>query len=726
MRKILTTYSQSLKAGTLIVFLGLALFTNSLASHIAGAEITYQWVSGNTYLVKLDYYRDCSGIPVPSLTLNYRSFSCGMGPYSTAMNTLGSPVNITPVCPASAANSSCNGGTLYAVEKISFEATVTLPANCNDWIFYYTECCRNSAVTNLSNSASNGSYISAQLNNLDVPFNNSVQFDQSPVNIIPSNVTTTLGWTTYDVDGDSIIYELGPALDFVGFPLLIPYNTGYTYLQPFLSSTPTTLNYANGLLTVTPNALQVAVVCMKVSEYRNGVFIGYVYRDFQIAVVNTNNNAPSLTGMNGTANFVTNGCPGDTITFDVISSDPDSGQNLSLAMNNIGTGAALNNSGGAWPVGTFAWVPTAGDVSSSPYIFNITVNDDYCDYFGTQSFIYQVFVNGCNTNDVWPGDANSDGVANLYDLLPIGIAYNENGPIRPSANLSWTAQPSADWPNNFLSGINHKHADTDGDGTINFADTTAIFLNYGLNHPLRIQEPALSSIVDLTVTASADTVGLITIVNFDLSFTTPIDSIYGLAFRLYFDPAMIDLNSISVTTPGSLFGTNGVDMIKIDRSTGMNGFVDVAITRINHTNITGTGPVARVTIVTTDNVSGKVILNVIPFDILGITHTETPVTVYGIGDAVVIDPNFVGINEIHPGELVQLYPSPARDHINFSFIGTQTVHFIRVYDLAGKEIMQLLQPSKNTTIELKGLSEGTYLLKAGIGEHTVNKKFTIF
>lgn len=726
MRKILTTSSQSFKAAAFVLIIWLCLATSSRASHIAGAEITYQWISGNTYLVKLDYYRDCSGIPVPALTLKYRSFSCGMGPYTTAMSIIGSPVNISPVCSASAANSSCNGGSLYAVEKISFEATVTLPANCNDWIFYYTECCRNAAVTNLSNSSTYGSYISAQLNNLDVPFNNSVQFDQSPVNIIPANVTTTLGWTTYDADGDSIVYELGPALDFGGFPLLIPYNSGYSYLQPFLSTTSTTLNAANGLLTVSPNALQVAVVCMKVSEYRNGFFIGYVYRDFQIAVVNTSNNAPSLTGMNGTANFVTNGCPGDTITFDVISSDPDSGQNLSISMNNIGTTAALSSSGGSLPTGTFTWMPATGDVSSSPYIFNITVSDDFCDYFGTQSFIYQVFVNGCNTNDVWPGDANSDGVANLYDLLPIGIAYNDNGPIRPSASLTWTAQPSADWTNSFLSGINHKHADTDGDGTINFADTTAIFLNYGLNHPLRLQDPVISSVVDLSVNAVADTVGLTTLVNFDLSFTTPIDSIYGLAFRLYFDPSMIDLNTISVTTPGSLFGSNGVDMIKIDRSTGMNGFVDIAITRINHTNITGTGPVARVTIVTTDNVSGKVMLNVTPFDIIGTTHSETPVTVNGIGDVVVIDPNFVGISEIHPGELVQLYPAPAHDHINFSFTGNQPVSFIRVYDLAGKEILQLMNPASQIAIDLKGLSKGSYMLKAVIGEHTVNKKFMIF
>jgi hypothetical protein len=189
---------------------------------------------------------------------------------------------------------------------------------------------------------------------------------------------------------------------------------------------------------------------------------------------------------------------------------------------------------------------------------------------------------------------------------------------------------------------------------------------------------------------------------------------------------MIDLNSITVTYPGSVFGTNGVDMITLDQHVGMNGFVDIALTKISQINISGTGPVAKVTIVTTDNVSGKVTLDVEPFDIIGITKYEDAVPLNGIGDEVVIDPNFVGINELDLNQQIQVYPTPANDFIHFNFSGTEHVDYIKIYDVAGKEVMHISNPGSKTTIDLKGRSKGTYQLKAGIGHNTIHKKIMVF
>src|SRR4029078_10261659 len=106
---------------------------------------------------------------------------------------------------------------------------------------------------------------------------------------------------------------------------------------------------------------------------------------------------------------------------------------------------AWNMSVGQYPTGTFLWVPTPGNISSQPYTFTVNVKDDNCDYYGTQTYVYHVFINGCNTNDVWPGDANSDGSADLYDLLAVGIAYNDYGPMRNPAVTTWAAQTSINW-----------------------------------------------------------------------------------------------------------------------------------------------------------------------------------------------------------------------------------------------------------------------------------------
>ncbi|MBL0340376.1 MAG: hypothetical protein IPP71_05280 [Bacteroidetes bacterium] len=674
MKTIKIYFKNILQATALILFFGILSPIQTNASHFVGGEIYYKWVSGNTYNVSASLYRDCSGIPAPTtIDLNYNSISCS-GNGTITLNLIGLPVQISPICAASLPNSTCNGGTLYGVEQNFYEGTVTLPFNCNDWQFSYNTCCRNGAITNLTNGAAYGTYISSMLNNLDVPFNNSVQFGNIPLNIINNISTTQLSWNAFDVDGDSLIYELTPARDFNGsVPVVLTYTPGITYQQPFSSLLPTTLNFANGLLEVTPNAAQVAVVCMKVSEYRNGFFIGEVNRDFQIVVENSSNNSPTLSGINGTNSFITNGCPGDTITFDVISNDIDAGQNVTLSPNITGTTATWTSAGTPFPVGTFQWIPTPADISSQPYTYTLNVNDDHCDYYGTQTYIYQVYINGCNTNDVWPGDANSDGTANLYDLLAVGIAYNDIGPVRPSANTTWVAQPCPDWTNSFTSGINYKHADTDGNGTVDLNDTTAIMLNYGLNHPLRNMAPAIATVADLTVTANFDTVGTMMAVDFDVAISSPVDSLYGLAFRLYFDQSLVDITTVAVTYPGSVFGTNGVDMVKVDRSAGLNGFVDIALSRINQQNISGTGPVAKVTIVTTDNVSGKMTLNVTPSDVIGITYSQDVVNFNTLGDEVVIDPNFLGVNETLLSQLVTIYPSPATDFVEFNYSGSEFV-----------------------------------------------------
>jgi hypothetical protein len=46
------------------------------ATHAAGADIAYQWISGNTYQVTCTFYRDCGGVNAPNtVTLRVRSAS---------------------------------------------------------------------------------------------------------------------------------------------------------------------------------------------------------------------------------------------------------------------------------------------------------------------------------------------------------------------------------------------------------------------------------------------------------------------------------------------------------------------------------------------------------------------------------------------------------------------------------------------------------------------------
>lgn len=86
----------------------------------------------------------------------------------------------------------------------------------------------------------------------------------------------------------------------------------------------------------------------------------------------------------------------------------------------------------------------------------------------------------CNATDVWPGDTNNDCTVDLDDFFNLGIQHGKTGPIRPNANSTWTAQPAPDWDTNQFNGSNTKHADCNGDGTVDSnTDGAILSLNYG-------------------------------------------------------------------------------------------------------------------------------------------------------------------------------------------------------------------------------------------------------
>ncbi|MBK9544148.1 MAG: hypothetical protein IPO49_17845 [Bacteroidetes bacterium] len=126
----------------------------SFATHISGADITYTWVSGNTYTLDLTLYRDCSGIAAPNnVSVSYSSATCGYNLSVTLNKIPGTGQEITHPCTAGL--TTCTGGTSPGIQKYEYTGTVTLPAQCTDWRFGYVICCRNCAITTLSYTPNN-------------------------------------------------------------------------------------------------------------------------------------------------------------------------------------------------------------------------------------------------------------------------------------------------------------------------------------------------------------------------------------------------------------------------------------------------------------------------------------------------------------------------------------------------------------------------------------------
>ena len=130
------------------------------ATHIGGADLSYKWINGDNFEFTLTLYRDCSGIAAPnSVSVNYKSASCGYNLNVILNKVAGTGSEITKPCTSASTN--CNGGTTAGIQKYEYSGIVTLPARCNDWIIGYSICCRNCAITTLSYTPNNCSGVPA-------------------------------------------------------------------------------------------------------------------------------------------------------------------------------------------------------------------------------------------------------------------------------------------------------------------------------------------------------------------------------------------------------------------------------------------------------------------------------------------------------------------------------------------------------------------------------------
>lgn len=367
----------------------------SIASHTMGADLTYQCLGGDQYQITLSFYRDCSGIsPDNKATIKINSASCNISTSIDLQKNSGTGQEITPICPT--AKTTCNGGTYTGIEEYVYTGTYTLPKQCDDWIFSFEECCRNSAITTISSPSNQELYVEAHLDNLNVTGNSSPTFSNKPVPFVCIGELFCFNHGATDVDGDSLVYSLADPM--TGPNSIVNYLAGYSASNPLKSNPVLTFDATNGNFCVTPTQLEVTVMAVLVQEYRNGVLIGTVTRDIQITDVNCNNENPSVDGINGSGNFDTTICVGTNYCFTTNSYDANAGQNVSMSWNSGIKNATFNTTNGSLPVGTFCWTPKSKDVSTVPHCFTVEVKDDNCPYNGIQTYSFCITVTGLSVD----------------------------------------------------------------------------------------------------------------------------------------------------------------------------------------------------------------------------------------------------------------------------------------------------------------------------------------
>lgn len=379
---------------TLLLIVGfIQLSGEAFATHAQGGDLTYTCLGNNQYRLRLAFYRDCGGSNAPAnVSIDIVSASCNQSFSQTLYPIAGTGQDVTPICPS--LTTECAGGMYPGVQEWIYEGTITLPQQCTDWVFSFTLCCRNAAINTINNPSGQNIYIETTLNNVVATCNNSPTFSNRPVPFVCAGQTYCFNHGAVDPDGDSLAYSLVDPMSAPGQP--VSFIAPYSAVNPLPSLPAVSLNPVTGDICMNPSQIIVAVMSVRVEEWRNGVLIGTIVRDIQVRTVMCNNNLPSITGINNTNTYSITACAGALIQFNIFSNDPDAGQNITMTWNGGIAGATFNTTGGPLPTGNFSWIPAQADISTTPWCFTVTVSDDACPYAGSQTFAFCVTVTGFN------------------------------------------------------------------------------------------------------------------------------------------------------------------------------------------------------------------------------------------------------------------------------------------------------------------------------------------
>ncbi|MCS6795769.1 MAG: gliding motility-associated C-terminal domain-containing protein [Raineya sp.] len=300
-----------MKRNLLFLFLLITFVINlSYATHIVGGELQMTFLSNTatnaTYRITLNMYWDrVSNVKDNSITIGFYRKS-----NNTRVQTLTLPLiqEIDLQFPVD----TCTNQVLLRFTKLVYQANVTLSyANYSDVQGYYVtweRCCRNNAIVNIvaPGNAANSFYLEfAPIFQGGSPFiNNSPEFPTPQTSYLCLNADFTFPFGATDADGDQLVYSMvtpyngiasnfnpnpAPPATYSPYPPPeITWATGYSATNAIPSNVgqPLTVNPSTGLLSGNPGRTGLFVFSVRCEEYRAGVKIGEVRRDYQILVKN--------------------------------------------------------------------------------------------------------------------------------------------------------------------------------------------------------------------------------------------------------------------------------------------------------------------------------------------------------------------------------------------------------------------------------------------------------
>lgn len=334
------------------------------ATHNRAGEITYKQISALTYEFTLITFTDISNgnnVDRPSAVLNFGDGTSNEQP-RIKKDTL------KPDAPF--------------IQRNKYVFIHTFPGYAT-YTISYQDPNRNNNVNNMINSINTPFYIETQLViNPFIGFNNSPTLLLEPVDFGGLNKLFVHNPNAYDEDGDSLSFKLIPCkqdvgLEVYGYQFPTPQN-GYASVRFDIDEKTGQVVWEN------PTRLGLYNIAIMIEEWRyvqsSGHYekIGYIVRDMQIEIVNTDNIPPVINPINDICVLA-----GTTLSQTISATDANN-----HVIKLTATGGPFNFSAPNNPIfpqptsGTgnvsqvFNWTPSCNAVRKEPYqiVFKVTDN----------------------------------------------------------------------------------------------------------------------------------------------------------------------------------------------------------------------------------------------------------------------------------------------------------------------------------------------------------------
>jgi len=331
------------------------------------------------------------------------------------------------------------------------------------------------------------------------------------------------------------------------------------------------------------------------------------------------------------------------------------------------------------------------------------------------------------TNDVsnitYPGDTDFNQEVNHYDLINIGLGHGQIGPARENASLDYTPQPAEDWAASTpITNINYKHADTNGDGTIDAEDTKAIDLNWTAIPTLvntAFTEEGIPFYVDTDTLRLMETNQLPIILGTEAKVA---EKVYSIAFSIYYEAEVMIEKGMNVTLENSWLGT-AEELISVQRFFPNEKRVDVAISRIDQQGMTGFGEIGALNIVMEDVIlfqnEREVKFTIDHVKAIGAVQSEIMAISTKPGIAQVQQQSVATNNFLDQSILI--YPNPASTEVTIA-AKSINIKSIELRDVFGKRVSTIYRSNQ---MIVETLPTGIYFLTIYTETGNVTKKINI-